>query len=89
MEQVLLPQLEEMDTIHVAVDFNENKGSLTGNINLPYIQYMGIEVDSLRFNVDSDRDQLSFHFGLDKLDAGPLAIRETILKGDLKNEILG
>ena len=88
LEEVLLPKLAGLDTIKVKVDFRERERSLLANIDLPYIRYYGSEIDSLQFNLDSNKDQLTFNFGLRSLDFGPLAIKETQLKGQLENKNL-
>ncbi|SDL14042.1 Family of unknown function [Salinimicrobium catena] len=88
LDEVLLPQLEELDTINIKVDFKEEQRALAATVNLPHIKYFGSEVDSLRLNLNSDKQDLVFNFGLKSLDAGPLAIKETLLKGNLANREL-
>lgn len=88
LEEVFLPQLEELDTINVQVDFREKERQLTAEVHLPHIKYFGSVIDSLQFNLDSGREELAFDFGLKSLDAGPLAIKETILEGRLANREL-
>lgn len=83
LEEVFLPQLEEMDTVKVRVDFQELEKRLAAQVSLPYLNYFGSEIDSLQFNLNSDREGLLFDFGLKRLNAGPLAIKETILEGEL------
>src|SRR5690606_40456679 len=48
----------------------------------------GSEIDSLRLNLDSNPDELVFDFGLKSLNAGPLAIKETLIEGRLVDEEL-
>ena len=88
LEEVFLPKLEGLDTIKVKVDFREKERSLIADIDLPYIKYFGSEIDSLRFNLDSNKEGLAFDFGLKSLDFGPLAIKQTILKGELADQNL-
>ncbi|WP_051286118.1 translocation/assembly module TamB domain-containing protein [Salinimicrobium terrae] len=88
LEEVFLPQLEEMDTLKVRVDFAESTKQLAAQVSLPYLHYFGSEIDSLQFNMDSNREQLTFDLGLERLNVGPLAIKETILEGELVNEEL-
>ncbi len=88
MEDVLLPQLEELDTINLKVDFREKERQLTASVNVPHAKYFGSVVDSLQFNLDSGREELAFDFGLKSLDAGPLAIKQTLLEGRLVNKEL-
>lgn len=88
LEEVLLPKLEELDTIRVEVNFREKERVLAAGVNLPYIKYFGSEIDSLRLNLDSNKEKLSFDFGLKSLDYGPLAIKETIIEGRLEEKNL-
>ncbi len=88
LDEVLLPQLEELDTISINLDFREKERNLAATVNLPHIKYFGSEIDSLRFNLNSDKQDLVFNFGLKSLEAGPLAIKETLLKGVLANQEL-
>lgn len=88
LQEVALPKLEELDTIKVQMNFREKERSLTANVDLPFIKYFGSKIDSLRFHLDSNKDKLAFDFGLRSLDYGPLAIKETILKGKLAEENL-
>jgi hypothetical protein len=88
LEEVFLPQLEAFDTIAVKVDFNEREKTLVGSVEIPYLNYFGSEIDSLDFFVDSNPEELFFSFGLQSLDAGPLAIKKTSLEGVLVDEEL-
>lgn len=83
LSKVILPELEEMDSVSVKVDFNEKERDLAAAIELPYINYNGSEVDSLFFYLESDKDSLAFDFGMNALTTGPLALKETHLLGNL------
>lgn len=88
LEEVFLPSLEELDTIDVRVDFNEKEKVLDALVSLPHINYMGSEIDSLELAVHTTPEDLQFDLGLQSLNVGPLAIRETILEGRLDGEEL-
>ena len=88
LEEVFLPSLEAFDTINVQVDFREREKTLVGNVSLPFIKAYGTEIDSLQFRLDSNPEELVFDFGLQNLDAGPLAIKETLMEGRLVDEEL-
>ena len=88
LEEVLLPQLEEMDTIHVAVDFNEKQKNLQASVNLPFLKYYGASVDSLDLSLNSNDEQLNFDLGLRSVDIGPLAIKQTDISGSLEDKQL-
>ncbi len=88
LEDVLLPQLEEMDTVHIAVDFHEKEKKLNASVKLPFLKYYGAAVDSLDLSLNSNKDQLNFNLGMRSVDVGPLAIKQTNLTGSLENEEL-
>ncbi len=88
LNEVFLPDLRELDTINIAVDFNELKRRLTADVNLPYINYNGYTIDSLAFTMNSDAENMSFDFGLKELLAGPIDLQNTRLQGSLQNSKL-
>ncbi len=88
LEEVFITNLQEMDTVKIAVDFNERRRELAATIEAPFINYMGNEIDSLAFHLNSARDSLEFDFGFQSLNAGPLAIQKTIFEGEVIDDIL-
>lgn len=88
LNDVFLIGLERMDTININVNFDQEVEKLTANIQLPHLNYNGNVLDNLVFTLDSDHKQLDFDLGFQALDAGPLAIKETHLLGNLKNNLL-
>lgn len=88
LNEVFLVNLEEMDTIDIAVDFRENERKLDALISIPYINYYSSEIDSLQISMQSDKTDLNFDFAFNALTAGPLAIKKTELKGVVLNRKL-
>ncbi len=88
LNEVLVANLRELDTVNIAVDFSEKKRELTANIDLPYVNYNGYTIDSLALNFDSNADHMNFDFGLNELDAGPVAIKKTIINGNVADKTL-
>lgn len=88
LEEVFLPQLEELDTVEVRVDFNEKQRVLDAFVSLPHINYFGSAIDSLKLQINSDRRDLRFDLGWQSLTSGPLAIKETTLEGELVEDEL-
>lgn len=88
LDQIFLTNLQELDTVQIDVDFHERNRSLTGRVELPFINYMGNELDSLSLEVDSDRENLEFILGFDALNAGPIAINRTALEGVVTDNTL-
>src|SRR5690606_347918 len=88
LQQVFLEGLEQMDSVSMDVDFKEADRLLTANLDLPYVLYNNIEVDSLRLRVQADKENLRAAFGLISAEAGPLSMGRTYLSGRTEDERL-
>ncbi len=88
INDVFIANLTELDTVDINVDFSEKNRTLVANVELPYINYNGNIIDSLSFSLNSDKENFNFNFGFNALDAGPLAIKKTILEGSIEDKML-
>ncbi len=88
LNDVFLVNVEDLDTVKVAIDFNEQERQLKANITAPHINYSGYELDSLSFSMDTDKEKFVFDLGFKEIKAGPLNIHKTILKGNQENNEL-
>lgn len=88
LSEVLLTGIERMDTISINLDFNEKQEKLLAEIQLPHINYNNNILEGLSFQLNSKKDLLDFSLGFKSLDAGPLAVKETSLKGRLNENTL-
>ena len=84
LKEVFLVDMEEMKTIKLAVDFNERADLFNAKINAPLINYAGNRIDSLVFDINSNKDILAFNVGFDGIDAGLISIERTLLSGNQK-----
>ncbi|MCG9972407.1 translocation/assembly module TamB domain-containing protein [Christiangramia crocea] len=81
LNEVFLVNLEELDSVDIQVDFREKDRQLDASISIPFINYYSSAIDSLTLNMQSDPDDLNFEFAFNELNAGPLAIKRTIIDG--------
>lgn len=88
LNEVFLVNVEDLDTINIAVDFHEKERQLKANITAPHINYSGYELDSLAFTMDTDMDKFIFDLGFNQIQAGPFNIKKTIIKGNQANSEL-
>ena len=88
LNKVLVANLKQLDTVTISVDFDEKQRSLNAAINAPHIMYGSNALDSLSFNLNSDKKDLNFEFGINELKAGPLAIQRTLIDGRAANKKL-
>lgn len=88
LNKVFIPNLEELDTVNIDIDFREKDRELDAFVTLPSIKYMGSQIDSLNLEMLSDNTDLNFDFGFKALTAGPLAIKRTQFDGGVVNRKL-
>ncbi|MEX2593238.1 MAG: translocation/assembly module TamB domain-containing protein [Anditalea sp.] len=88
LQQVFLEGLEQLDSVHMKIDFKEEDKLLTANIDLPYVLYNNIEIDSLKLRMNADEENLQTEFGLLSLVAGPVSMGRTSLLGEVMDERL-
>ncbi len=88
LRDVILPQLESLDTLHIGVDFNERRRRLETDIDIPYVKYAGIELDSLFVRSRSDSVNLDLNMGFKHLVLQPLDIQRTVIDGRIANNSL-
>ncbi|MCX7548806.1 translocation/assembly module TamB domain-containing protein [Xanthomarina sp. F1114] len=88
LKDVFLVNLKDLDTVNIAVDFNEKERKLTARINAPHINYNDFVVDSLAFSMDTDQEKFNFNLGFNQIKAAPFHIQKTIIEGDqVDNEL--
>ncbi|EAS18964.1 conserved hypothetical protein [Flavobacteria bacterium BBFL7] len=88
LRDVILPQLQSLDTINIAVDFNEKERRLNSDIKVDYVKYADSEIDSLVISSQSDAQNLQFQLGFNNITAGPIHIKRTALTGIVAENIL-
>ncbi len=88
ISEVFVDGIEEMDSIHIKMDFSEEEEELTADFNLPYIKYKENTLDSLQLKLKSTEKDADFTFGFAGIDAGPLAIEKTYFEGHLTRDTL-
>ena len=85
LNDVLLVNVKDLDTISIDVDFKQAERKLIADITAPHINYSGYELDSLAFKMNTNKTDLNFDFGFKAFKAGPIDIQRTRISGDQKN----
>ncbi|MEB2775593.1 translocation/assembly module TamB domain-containing protein [Algoriphagus sp. D3-2-R+10] len=88
LSEVLIQGLEQFDSARIQADYYQERDSLTADIDFPYINYAGTEVDSLGLRVRSNKDVLRMYVGFQDLTSGPLNIGTTFMTGQLADSRL-
>lgn len=86
--EVLFPELKRLDTVAIAVDFNQAEKNLQASVSLPFINYNDYEVDSLMVGIQSDKDNFAGTLSFNAVNAGPVAMNRTNLSGNIADDRL-
>lgn len=88
LKEVFLVNVKDIDTIDLAINFNETQRKLNANLTAPHINYSGNELDSLLFKMTTDKENFNFKLGFKDIKANPLYIPKTVVTGNqLNNEL--
>ncbi len=85
---VFLPDLEEIDTVTIDVEFVEEERRLTALIDAPKILYAGVSIDSVRMDAFSDEDQFTMDLALRQIESGPVTINRTVFTNEISDKVL-
>ena len=88
LDEVFFVNLKDVDTVDIQMDFNQKERQLSAKITAPHINYSNVELDSLNFFVETDHEQFDFDLSFKEINAGPLSIKRTSLKGNQVNNQL-
>lgn len=81
LNKVFLVNVKDLDTINLAVNFDEKARRLKAAVYAPHINYNDYTIDSLAFTMDTDREKFAFDLGFNNVKAGPLDIPKTKVMG--------
>ncbi|MAN59417.1 MAG: hypothetical protein CMC08_06235 [Flavobacteriaceae bacterium] len=88
LNEVFLVNVRDLDTIDIAVDFNQRERKLDADIYAPHINYSGNELDSLAFTMNTNENAFNFNLRFNSIEAGPLALPRTEISGNQVNNEL-
>ena len=77
LTDILLPDLEKMDTIRMEAQFIPGSHQLTANLTVPEVVYGARSLDSLSLEIRSTADSASANLEFDRLSGQWLDIRDT------------
>jgi len=86
--EVLFPDLEPFIPGEIAGEFDSEERKLDLRFGISKIRYGSMSVDSLRFNVISDKKKLNYSFSLRNLAADTLHIAGLRFSGNVANDSL-
>lgn len=88
LSEVLLPGLKAMDTISLALDFDQNKQTLLAHVDAPHLNYQDNVIDALKLDVKGARQVMDLGLEWKAIHGGAIDMGKTELKGNYKNNTL-
>ncbi|MES2680920.1 MAG: translocation/assembly module TamB domain-containing protein [Bacteroidota bacterium] len=88
LTQNLVPDLKSLSPFSVKGAFDSEARKLEVKGDVPQVIYDGITVDSLRLNINSDAEKLSYKLGLAEVSNPTFKFENVNLAGELKNNQL-
>ncbi len=88
LSEIFLDKLQDLDTVRIAVEFDEAKRLLNANITAPHIDYDGYTVDTLQFRIDTHAKDFTFDLGFEEIEAGAMNLKRTTISGNESNGVL-
>ena len=88
LEEILLPGLENWESLTAEVAFDQQSGDFNGFISLPGLTYAGIDIDSLGVVAEGNEASFNFQAGLVALRSGALEIGRTLFEGEWQGDQL-
>ncbi len=85
LDQLILPELENWETLNISVDFDEASDIFDARLDLPNMIYAGIELDSLSIQANGEGANFEFQAGILSLESGPLSMGRTYFDGELRD----
>src|SRR5690606_21201842 len=85
LTEVLFPELEELDTVRIELDFAEESNRLNALIDVPKMAFSGATIDSVFLYAHSDAEAFRLDLGLQKAEAGPITITQTVMNNEISD----
>lgn len=81
LNRVLLPGLNAMDTISLALDFNQSEQLLSTYLDIPHLNYQDNEIHNFNLDITGTRRLLELDLNWSGVSAGPVDMGDTELTG--------
>ncbi len=87
-KDIIFDGIKQMDSLRFSLAFNEEKNTLKGNFNLPYLNYSNNKLSDFKLALKGNGKTADLEVGFRAIEAGPFQIGKTRLLGNYKDEKL-
>ncbi|MCH6233130.1 translocation/assembly module TamB domain-containing protein [Cognataquiflexum rubidum] len=88
IDQLLLADIDEMDTLLFEFGFNSSVQNLHTRIRMPHLLYLNATLDTFSLDLNGDANSLNFDLGFNSLLYSPLNIGKTKVHADFKDQVV-
>jgi hypothetical protein len=86
IDQLLLADIDQMDTLLFKFDFNSASQKIITKVSMPHLLYLNAGVDTFLLDLEGDASTLNFDAGFDRLFYDPLNMGKTRLHADFQDQ---
>jgi hypothetical protein len=86
IDQLLIADIDEMDTMLVEFGFNSSDQKIHSRILIPHLMYQNANLDTFRLDLDGNSETINFDLGFESLVYDPLDMGRTLVHADFKDE---
>lgn len=84
--EILIPELDPFTPGEIVGEFDSQADKMDLSVGISDIRYSGIGTDSIKFNLTSDRNRLSYLLSLRKIQRDSLGLEALKLQGHVAND---
>lgn len=84
LDQLFLPDLKGMDTVHLEMNYDAKRQDFRANANLLWAQYLDARLDSFDVRVMGTEESLALDLGFKRLEYDPISMGTTGFEADFK-----
>lgn len=86
IDQLLLADIDEMDTLTFEFGYNSSDQNIHTKIRMPHLLYLNARLDTFKMDLNGDSETLTFDVGFDRLFYKPFNMGKTQLHSDFEDQ---
>lgn len=88
IDQLLLADIDEMDTLLFEFGFNSSEQSIHSRVRMPHLLYLNANLDTFLLDLNGNANTLNFDLGFNSLFYEPFNVGKTRMHADFKDQIV-
>lgn len=88
LSEIFFPAVNSPMPSSIKGEFDSNMNKLLVDVNVPQVSYVGIRVDTLKVNIDSDKEMLNYSLRLSRVSNDVIELENVSLNGGMHDNSL-